>query len=231
MRMLDDKQAQELEDNLRQRYELEWDKSRVRDLSLKILQIKDLEAYLVSQIESEAWSLENFPYWAMVWDAALILADFMVAQEPVPDRRILEVGAGLGFVGLFAAARGHQVTITDNHPDALAFAMLSAYNNKLSAVSIQLLDWHHPELSQSYDWILGAELLYNPKFFAPLVELCDRYLAPGGRIYLTQTAHFKGQYIFLEQTKNRFLVRYREKTLLHDQEPQTILFFELRRPD
>ncbi|MFP3868419.1 MAG: class I SAM-dependent methyltransferase [Desulfobacteraceae bacterium] len=229
--MLDDKQAQALLQSLGQRYEMEWDQTRVRDLSLKILHIKDLESYLISQIEAGAWSLENFPYWAKIWEAALVLADFMVSQEPVPGRQILELGSGLGFVGLFAAARGHQVVLTDNQPEALEFARLSAYYNKLTGVTIQFLDWYHPELAQSYDWIIGSELLYNAKFFDPLVELWSRYLAPGGRIYLTQSAHFKGQPHFLELTQNRFLVRYREKTLRLNQEPTTILFFELRRPE
>ncbi|MBW1917356.1 MAG: methyltransferase domain-containing protein [Deltaproteobacteria bacterium] len=229
--MLTERQAQDLEESLRQRYELDWDQARVRDLTLKILYIKDLETHLISQIEAGAWSLENFPYWAKVWESALVLADFMVAQEPVPGHRILELGAGLGFVGLFAAARGHLVTLTDNHPDALAFATLSAYYNKLTNATIQFLDWHHPELGQAYDWLIGSELLCNPKFFDSLIELCHRYLAPGGRVYITQTAHFKGQYHFLELTQNRFVVRYRKKTLRLDQEPKTILFFELRRPE
>ena len=139
-------------------------------MKLEILQIRDLEDYLVSNIEAQGLSLENFPYWAMVWDAALVLADFLVKQEPQPDRNILEIGAGLGFAGLCAAARGHRVTLTDNTADALAFARLSMLHNNLTNVQVEYLDWTAPTLEGKFDWIVGSDILYEPKNFEPVSE-------------------------------------------------------------
>lgn len=224
-----DREAQMLEQNLRQRYELEWIEARVRDLSLKILQIKDLETFLVQQIEAGTFSLENFPYWAMVWEASLVLADFLVTQEPVPDREILELGAGLGFVGLFAAARGHRVTLTDNHPDALAFARLNVNANNLTQATVQFLDWHHPELSHPYDWLVGSDLLYEPKNYARLAEVCNRFLAPDGRVYLTAEIRGPGPRAFFDLVKERFVVRFQKKILRTGEDSKKILFFELYR--
>ena len=79
--------AQQLWEELSQRYNLEWAAIQVGQVKLEILQIRDLEDYLVSNIEAQGLSLENFPYWAMVWDAALVLADFLVKQEPQADQK------------------------------------------------------------------------------------------------------------------------------------------------
>ena len=73
--------AEKLWQDLSGRYNLEWAPIQVGQVKLEILQIRDLEDYLVSNIETQGLSLENFPYWAMVWDAALVLADFLVKQD------------------------------------------------------------------------------------------------------------------------------------------------------
>ncbi len=134
--MVTDEAARRLYADLEQRYQLEWADLRVGSVKLQLLQLADLESYLVQHIEAQELSLENFPYWAMVWDGALVLADFLVRQAPQPEQRILELGAGLGLAGLCAAARGHQVTLTDNHPDALACATLSAWKNGLTNATV-----------------------------------------------------------------------------------------------
>lgn len=216
-------------EELSQRYNLEWADIQVGQVKLDILQIRDLEDYLVSNIEAQGLSLENFPYWAMVWDSALIMADFLVKQEPQPDRKILEIGAGLGFVGLCAAARGHRVTITDNMPDALAFALLSREHNNLANVEVAYLDWHAPDLEGAFDWIVGSDILYEQKNFKPLLQVLDRYLKPGGKIYLAEGIRGKGPKAFFELVKAHYAVRYQEKKLNSGEEEKKLLFFELTR--
>jgi predicted nicotinamide N-methyase len=225
--VLTDEGARSIRENLEKRYDLELAKAQVRNITLKILQLKDMETYLIRNIESEALSLENFPFWTMVWEGALVLADFLVNQEPVPGRRILELGSGLGFVGLFTAARGHEVTLTDNSPDALAFAQFSAHYNKLSNATVKFLDWEKPDLPQPYDWIVGSDILYEPKNFGLLLDIFARYLAPEGRIYLTHGLKGPGAKTFFEMAKRQFAIRYREKNIRSEGETKKVLFFEL----
>lgn len=219
--------AQQLWENLAQRYNLEWADIQVGQVKLQILQIRDLEDYLVSNIERQGLSLENFPYWAMVWDSALIMADFLVRQEPRAERRILEVGAGLGFAGLCAAARGHAVTLTDNVADALDFARLSILHNHLTNVQVEYLDWQNPTLTGSFDWIIGADILYEPNSFQPLVNVFARYLAPGGKIFLAQGIRGTGPKAFFDLIKPHYTVRYQEKKLHSQEDAKKMLFFEL----
>jgi len=226
--MLSGAEAQQSWEELSRRYNLEWADIHLGQVKLDILQIRDLEDYLVSNIEAQGLSLENFPFWAMVWDAALVLADFLVKQEPQPDRSILELGAGLGFAGLCAGARGHRVTLTDNMPDALAFARLSIHHNKLNNVEAAYLDWTQPTLTGAFDWIIGSDILYEEKTFEPLMNVLARYLKTGGRIYLSQGIRGTGPKAFFDLIKPRYSVRYQEKKLHSGQEQKKILFFELQ---
>lgn len=225
--MLTNDAAQRLIEDLSQRYQLEWADSQVGPIRLKLLQIADLEAYLVQNIEAHNLSLENFPYWAMVWDGALVLADFLVRQAPQPGRTILELGAGLGFAGLAAAARGHRVTITDTVPDALSFARLSAWQNNLDEVQVEYLDWQDPHLPGQFSWLVGSDILYEPDSFAPLLQVFKRYLQPEGRIYLTQGIRGQGPQAFFELAKISYQVRFQEKKLRQPEGDKKILFFEL----
>ncbi len=59
--MLTANAAEELWKELSQRYNLEWAPIQVGQVKLEILQIRDLEDYLVSNIEAQGLSLENFP--------------------------------------------------------------------------------------------------------------------------------------------------------------------------
>lgn len=228
--MVTEEQAQRMWEELAGRYRLEWGPAQVRDVKLELLQIKDLDEFLVGNIEAGNLSMANFPYWAMVWEGALVLADFLVRQPPDPARSILEVGAGLGFVGLFAAARGHRICLTDNHPDALDFARLSAHHNGLTTALVQELDWRHPELAGQYDWVVGSDVLYETASLAPLAALLEVCLAPGGTVYFSHSLKGPSARQFFGMVKGRFQVRYQEKKVRTEEGEKKVLFFELRRP-
>lgn len=225
--MLTADEAQRLFDELSQRYRLEWAALQVGGIRLQLLQMADLETFLLANIEADRLSLANFPYWAMIWDASLVLADFLVKQQPQADRTILELGAGLGCAGLCAAARGHRVTITDNVTDALAFVRLSASQNRLAEVQVEYLDWQAPDLAGQFSWLVGSDILYEPASFQPLLHIFGRYLQPGGKIYLSQAIRGTGPQAFFELVKPHYHVRFQEKKLRQAEGDKKILFFEL----
>lgn len=227
--MLTDAQARDLWTALSGRYQLEWGPAQVRDLKLEILQIHDLEGYLVGTIETGTSSLATFPFWAMVWDGALVLADFVVRQPPDPNRPLLELGSGLGFVGLFAAARGHRVVLTDNHPDALDFARLSVHHNRLATAEVRPLHWHSPDLPGTFPWIVGSDILYDEASPLLVATLLERVLAPDGVVHLAQGILGQNLKKFFELMKPRYQVRYQEKHLTTAEGKKKVLFLEIRR--
>src|SRR5581483_5828823 len=56
---------------------------------------------------------EYMPYWAYLWPASLPLAEAVLHEKWQPGTRVVELGAGIGLVGLSALAAGCHVTFTD----------------------------------------------------------------------------------------------------------------------
>jgi predicted nicotinamide N-methyase len=125
----------------------------------------------------------SIPYWAEFWPASVALARYLLEMAPLQGR-VLELGCGVGLAGLAAAAAGAEVLQTDIDERALELAALSATASGLSTTTCKL-DWSvpHPELG-SYSWIIGADILYERCFAAPLIDLLARHLVAGGRALL-----------------------------------------------
>lgn len=87
---------------------------------------------------------EYMPYWATLWPGALLLADVVAAWAVVGDPsavpHVLELGCGVGLVGLVAASRGYRVTLSDYDEDALAFAAENARRNQIPIEALRLID-------------------------------------------------------------------------------------------
>ncbi|WP_457756323.1 class I SAM-dependent methyltransferase [Thermodesulfatator indicus] len=167
-------------DKLAKRYTLEVEPLNIRGKVLNIIKPANIEE-LISEDSLE--KVENFPFWIKIWEAAIVLADFMASMKPV--KRVLEIGAGLGVVGLTAALFGHEeVVITDFEDECLDFLRLNAAFNKLDNVIIEKLDWRTPKELGQFDIIVGAEVVFSGRLFEPLYQLFHKYLAPNGVVYL-----------------------------------------------
>jgi predicted nicotinamide N-methyase len=135
-------------------------------------------------VESRFRRTEYMPYWATLWPAALVLAD-EVAQWPViaPDDEpphVLELGCGLGLVGLVASIHGYRVTATDYDQDALAFVEENARRNRVPMPAVRALDWCETFTDLRPERILAADVLYEARNLRPVAEFIRRHLAPAG---------------------------------------------------
>ncbi len=126
---------------------------------------------------------EYMPYWAEFWPASRLLAE-EIAGWPAASAEdpplLLELGCGLGLVGLVAISRGYRAVLSDYDDDALAFVRESAALNGLPPPETRFIDWR-----ESYDElrparIVAAEILYERRHLAPVAEFIRRHLAPGG---------------------------------------------------
>ena len=61
---------------------------------------------------------ERIPYWADVWESAIVLAEEIAAVDGT-GQTLLELGCGLGLPSLAAARAGFGVTATDYESPAL----------------------------------------------------------------------------------------------------------------
>jgi predicted nicotinamide N-methyase len=119
------------------------------------------------------------PYWARLWPCALVMAQQVAWAVWRDAARALELGCGVGLVGLTAATRGCHVTFSDRIPLAVSLALENARRNGSAHVRGMLLDWHEPS-SEEFDVILASDVLYDAKQHRVLLRLIQRMLAPEG---------------------------------------------------
>jgi len=166
---------------------------------------------------------DSDPSWGRVWKTASDLSA-LVLPGALPacclrGKTVVEVGCGLGFVGLAAAmTQGSRVIFCDREPLAIHCALSSAQLNGLEVHSVEdiskssqgvagaVLDWASPlhTLAQSADVVLGADCLYDPATAAMLANTCKHVLGEDGVVVICEPEleRAKGTYSkFLEAAK------------------------------
>ena len=222
---LPDKAAATLR-QLRKKYRTEFDSLRLQDRELKILQVSDIEPLLNGKDPFE--DVSTFPFWVRLWEAALVLANAMIGMPVAPNSRLLELGAGLGAPGLAAAAAGYQVTLSDYEPHILDFQRVSAAANGLDNVEFRIIDWNKPPKMERFDTIIGAEVLFREDFFKPLLDIFQKYLAPGGTIYLAHNSERRSLAPFLEVAEEHFKIGTIARKITSEDGEITILLNRLQ---
>jgi predicted nicotinamide N-methyase len=167
----------------------------------------------------------QFPLWVKIWESSIILIDHLANQKK-SSKSILELGAGLGAIGIIAESFGYKVTATEYDPHAQQFLMANARINKCQNIHIQQLDWHKPDIEGKFDIIVGSELIYKEKDFEPLMALFQKYLLPGGEILLANEPR-KSYEPFLEILKQSYHINIWRKQLRATDETKTILLTRL----
>jgi predicted nicotinamide N-methyase len=116
------------------------------------------------------------PYWAYHWGGGLALARFVLDQpEVVAGRRVLDMGAGSGLVGIAAMKAGAAyVLAVDVDPYAIAAIGLNAEANGV-ALETMLGDLTLGE-PPDVDVVLVGDLFYNKDLARRVTEFLDRCL-------------------------------------------------------
>lgn len=213
---------------IKDKYQVSTVPLKIGDKRLKVLQLDDFVAYLETIVAADTVEFHDLPYWAKVWESSFVLAYFIGRQPVTFGRRWLEIGAGLGIVGVYAALCGHQVTITDIHPDALLFARANALLNDCPGVAVRALDWAAPDPSDRYEVIFGSEVVYERSTYPILVNFFDQTLAPDGRVFLAKNASLPTPKFFVELTK-RFKFKQKEVPLPGADDGESVLLYAIRR--
>ena len=154
----------------------------------------------------------KFPLWAKIWEPCLILADHLASMPVNPEKSFLEIGSGLGLVGIVASLFGHKVTMTEYNHDALNFAKANAQINNCSNIGIKELDWNKPELEGTFDRIIGCEVIYKEQSFYPILRLFRTCLKEDGAILLAEKPR-RSSIEFFRQMSERFNVRAQKKII------------------
>ena len=166
-------------ESFHQEYDTETTDMTIRSRKFQFLLPRSLDRFINTEN-----LLQHFPLWAKIWEASWILADYMAAASPDPDKHVLEIGGGIGLVGITAAAFGHRITMTESDDHAINFAKANAELNRVNNLEIGKLDWNKPSIDNRFDMIIASEVVYKEKDFKPLENLFKTCLASMGEIVL-----------------------------------------------
>jgi predicted nicotinamide N-methyase len=123
---------------------------------------------------------ERIPYWAQVWESAIVLAEELAAGDGA-GLTLLELGCGIGLPAIVAARRGFRTTASDYEPHALEGVRFNADRNGAAGLAVRLLDWRDlPADLGAFDRVVAADVLYEKHHARALAGVLGRTLAPGG---------------------------------------------------
>ncbi len=175
--------------------ELEFEPVTVGSITIEILQIKDLEAYIDKLVNSSSEKIE-LPFWAKIWPTSIVLSLFIQRLKP-DDKDLLELGCGVGVCGLFAAKCGFRVTLSDINEDALLFSQINILKNKLEdKANIEKIDFTKTDLGKKYDIILGSEILYSDKDYENIYHFLRKHIKENGEIIIGKEQDIKAKRFF-----------------------------------
>ncbi len=155
---------------------------KVANTPYRIAALKDAADLLdLPEFEERFIKKDIAPYGLELWPAAIMLAEYFAKGEQGEGRSALELGCGLGLVGVVASKSGWRVTVTDNDEDALRFARNTAALNDASIEEYTILDWNHPPADKRFARIFAADVLYQLVDHVPFLRCLDALLAEGGQ--------------------------------------------------
>ncbi len=128
---------------------------------------------------------EQLPYWAELWPSSIGLMQWISETDNLSGSG-LELGCGIGLAGMAAAAKGIKVCISDYMADAGRLAQLNWQVNLGKDPEFLLIDWRNPPRDRVYDFILMADVAYECRNFAPLIDAFKMLLQPDGQILIAE---------------------------------------------
>jgi predicted nicotinamide N-methyase len=133
----------------------------------------------------------HLPYWAELWESARGVGEWLVENMDKGTSSVLDLGCGMGFAGMVAVAMGAKVLLADLETDALLFARLNTLPWS-DQVRVRQINWQTDKMDESFDLILGADLVYDRTQWEFIERFFEANLNRSGRILLAEPGRQTG---------------------------------------
>lgn len=122
--------------------------------------------------------------------------ELIASYPPEKFPRVLDLGCGMGRHALVFARHGYQVTAVDSSQIALAQVEEKAKKMRVPVKNI-LGDYRAPLFAdESFDMVICYNVIYHGlrEEMVRAINLCQKYLKPGGVLFLTCPTRDDGKY-------------------------------------
>ena len=131
--------------------------------------VLDVPSSSDSVLEHSLSGQSQNPYWGVLWDAAIPMARYVIGKHWPVTKSGLELGCGVGLIGIAAWHAGLSVRMTDIVPEAIELTRHNAGLNGLPNSEVGVLDWNQPP-PETYSLILACDVLYERNQHAGLLK-------------------------------------------------------------
>ncbi len=195
----------------------------------------DMETLWARMDEADLGPDERLPYWAEVWPAGILLADYLAGLVAGGDDpaglTCLDLGCGLGLTALAGAWLGARVLGVDYELEAVVQARANAALNRVEGAEFALMDWRRPAVRAGvFHRIWCGDILYEKRFFEPVTALFAHALAPGGRVLVGEPRRTVSAEVWQWLSDMGWQARLKaEKVVEHAGQKPTVRLWELAR--
>lgn len=198
----------------------------INNKEISTVYVKDIDT-LIDQIPPEQFDIdERLPYWADIWPSAIALGQYM-EHINLEQKSVLELGSGVGLAGTICGSLGAKITYSDYEDEALKFSEYNAQLNNVKKYSIQNIDWRNPSLDETFDYIIGADIVYEKRQFTPVINMIKRFLNVGGKAYIAEPNRNIAFEFFKELENNQFKYRKFKQQITFNSKEQYISICEI----
>jgi len=191
---------------------------KIGSFCFEIERVKNLDE-LVDQVSDELFNEdERLPYWAELWPSAIAFSRYIVAQPArFRNKSVLELGCGIGMTSLcLHTCQPAELVLSDYEQDALEATRSNLLRNGIEPPEMMLLDWRNPDPHRRFDIIVASDILYERRFFNPLLNLFEQMLEKSGYILLAEPGRPVAKYFFEMARKRNYFFVFEEEEVVQE---------------
>ena len=139
--------------------------------------LRDRNQFYDPEGEAEKLGISSatWPLFGIAWPSGIVLANVMQEYD-VANKRILEVGCGIGVSSILLNKRNADITATDYHPSASEFLERNRKLNDLEPINFVRADWSETTNGLGlFDVIIGSDVLYDEFSIKDLASFIERH--------------------------------------------------------